>query len=296
MVFGRIGSWERQAGVVGPQRLSRNDWLCNTDAFTKPSQKFRPSLPSKDRFVYIYDHENSTAIVAMSVDGKTVPMENAMTGASVAKEGEGAPAISKSTKDDWIEVAIDILIKEGIDQVKIQVISKRLGVSRSSFYWFFKDINALQDELLSYWLRRNTGPVIERAMRPSGNLTEAVCSVFECWINPALFDSSLDTVIRFWARKDTKVRSIVEQADNQRVEALTRMFVRHGVEDEEAFIRARVLYFTQVGYFALEVRESLEIRTKHLRNYLLAHIGSEPDEQALEAYIRHVESLKVKPA
>ncbi|WP_411036947.1 TetR/AcrR family transcriptional regulator [Shinella sp. BYT-45] len=219
-----------------------------------------------------------------------------MTGPSAVRNDRHPSPISKSTKDDWIAAAVDILILEGIDQVKIQVISKRLGVSRSSFYWFFKDIGELQDELLSYWLRRNTGPVIERAMRPAKNLTEAVCNVFECWINPSLFDSSLDTVVRFWARKDPNVRSIVEQADRQRIEALTHMFSRYGMKDGEAFIRARVLYFTQVGYFALEVRESLETRTKHLRNYLLAHMGSEPDESALEAYIRRIEGLKGRPA
>lgn len=218
-----------------------------------------------------------------------------MTRSSVAATHE-IPAGSKSTKNDWIDAAVDILVKEGIDQVKIQVISKRLNVSRSSFYWFFKDVGELQDELLSYWLRRNTSPVIERAMRPARNLTEAVCNVFECWINPALFDSSLDTVVRFWARKDPKVRSIVEQADRQRTEALTHMFNRYGLPDEEAFIRARVLYFTQIGYFALEVRETLDVRIRHLRNYLRVHMGFEPDEGALEAYIRRIESLKRKAA
>ena len=35
---------------------------------------------------------------------------------------------AKSTREDWINVALDILIRDGIDSVKVQVISKKLGV------------------------------------------------------------------------------------------------------------------------------------------------------------------------
>lgn len=194
--------------------------------------------------------------------------------------------IAKSTKEDWIKIAIDILVRDGVEHVKVQVISKRLGVSRSSFYWFFKDIGELHDALLSYWLARNTGPIIERAMRPAKNLTESVCNVFECWITPGQFDANLDMAVRVWARRELNVRSVVEQADTQRVEALTHMFARHGIGAEEAFIRARVLYFTQIGYFALEVHDSQEKRGEYLFNYLLVHMGSEPDRDAIEAYVQ----------
>lgn len=201
---------------------------------------------------------------------------------------------SKSTKEDWINIAIDILNSDGIDGVKVQVISKKLGVSRSSFYWFFKDIGELYDALLSYWLTRNTSPIIERAMRPAKNLTESVCNVFECWTTPGQFDSNLDMAVRVWARRELHVRSVVEQADDQRVAALTRMFSRHGIKDEEAFIRARVLYFTQIGYFALEMHDTQEKRGEYLYNYLLVHIGSEPDKDAMEAYTRRYKAAQTR--
>lgn len=212
-----------------------------------------------------------------------------MNEANAAGRGTISPSGARSTKDDWINAAIDILVRDGIDHVKVQVISKKLGVARSSFYWFFKNIDELHQSLLSYWLTRNTGPVIERAMRPARNLTEAVCNVFECWVSPALFDSRLDMSIRVWARREPRVRLVVEEADDQRVEALTRMFARYGVATDEAFIRARVLYFTQIGYFALDVREPMKARGEYLRNYLLVHIGSEPDAEAMDAYMRRRE-------
>ncbi|MEO9338855.1 TetR/AcrR family transcriptional regulator [Mesorhizobium sp. SB112] len=216
-----------------------------------------------------------------------------MNDVDALEQEKGNIAGSKSTKEDWINVAIEILVKDGIDHVKVQVISRRLGVSRSSFYWFFKDISELNDALLSYWLTRNTGAVIERAMKPAKNLTESVCNVFECWVNPALFDSSLDMAVRVWARREPHVRSVVELADHQRVEALTRMFSRCGIKEEEAFIRARVLYFTQIGYFALDVHDTLEKRDEYLYNYLLVHMGFQPDIGAIEAYTRRFRKSKI---
>ena len=160
--------------------------------------------------------------------------------------------------------------------------AKKLGVSRSSFYWFFDSIQDLQDQLLSHWLERNTGPIIERTMRPAATVTKAICNVFECWVDPKLFDPNLDIAVRFWGRRDPKVRSIVGQADDQRVEALSKMFKRYGYNDEDAFIRARILYFTQIGHYTLEVQETQAIRLTHVRSYLRGFSGVEPEAEEIE--------------
>ena len=191
---------------------------------------------------------------------------------------------NKSTKEDWLNLAIEALIYEGIDQVKVQVMAKKLGVSRSSFYWFFESIQDLQDQLLNHWLTRNTGSIIERAMRPSSNITKAVLAVFECWVDIKLFDPNLDIAIRYWGRRDPRVRAIVEQADNQRVDALTKMFERYGIAHEEAMVRARVLYFTQIGHYTLGMRDDREMRLRLLRAYLLSFTGQQALDDEVEAF------------
>ncbi len=181
----------------------------------------------------------------------------------------------KSTKQAWLNLAIETLVSDGIDQVKVQAMAKTLGVSRSSFYWFFDSIQDLQQQLLSHWLTRNTGPIIERSMRPASTIIMAVCNVFECWVDKSLFDPKLDIAIRFWARRDQAIRAIVEQADGQRVEAIKSMFLRHDYSAEQALIRARVLYFTQIGHYTLEVSETLAGRLAHLQTYLTVFTGRE---------------------
>lgn len=200
-----------------------------------------------------------------------------------------ADTSSRLTKEDWLQLAIQTLVREGIDQVKIQVMARTLGVSRSSFYWFFESIQDLQDQLLDFWLKSNTGPIIERALRPAPTINRAVCNVFECWIDYALFKPDLDMAVRSWGRFDQRIGVVVHEADAQRVDALTRMFIRFGYEEEEAYTRARVLYYTQVGHFALDVQETLPERFKHVRSYLLTFTGVAPlpsDYEVLEGFMQ----------
>lgn len=188
------------------------------------------------------------------------------------------------TRAAWIEAGIEALVEEGIASVKIQVMARKLAVSRSSFYWFFADLQALHKELLEHWLRKNTSPILERALRPAPTVTKAVCHIFECWVDPELFSPRLDAAVRSWGQVDAAVRGVVDQADDQRVDAVTRMFLRYGYPDEEAFIRARVLYFTQIGHYTLGMRDDRETRLRLLRPYLLSFTGREASDDEVEAF------------
>ncbi|NKL21259.1 TetR family transcriptional regulator [Rhizobium leguminosarum bv. viciae] len=197
--------------------------------------------------------------------------------------GEG-----RFNKQDWINAAVQILVAESIDHVKVHVLAKKLGVSRSSFYWQFATIQDLHTELIDYWLEQNTGPIIERATRPAPTITKSICNLFECWVDRDLFDPQLDIAIRFWGRLDPAISAVVDQADNQRIDALTRMFVRYDYQPEEAFTRARVLYFTQIGHYTLGLRESEEARLSHLHSYLITFTGREPAAGEIEMFSKFV--------
>ena len=210
-------------------------------------------------------------------------MVNAATPPGIRKNAP-RQAAGRMTREAWIEAGIAALVEDGIANVKIQVMAKRLAVSRSSFYWFFPDLQDLQKELLEHWLRKNTGPIIERALRPAPSVTKAVCHIFECWVDPNLFDPRLDAAVRSWAQVDTGIRGVVDQADDQRVDAITRMFLRYDYPEVEAFIRARVLYFTQIGHFTLGMHDDREMRLRLLRPYLLSFTGRQASDAEVEAF------------
>lgn len=194
---------------------------------------------------------------------------------------------TKVTREDWLNVALDILVSEGVAQVKVLSISDRLGVSRSSFYWYFKSRKDLLAALLADWEQTNTALLIRHANMPAATITEAVCNLSRCWIDPALFNHQLDFAIREWARRDGAVRRRIDQTDTARVAAFSALFERFGYDPDEAEVRARVMYFMQVGYYALELSEPIEERLKRVKNYVLSFTGQEPLQSEIDALVAY---------
>jgi AcrR family transcriptional regulator len=201
----------------------------------------------------------------------------------------------KVTKADWIQLALKCLVHDGIDNVKVLPLSEKLGVSRSSFYWYFESRQDLLDELLAHWQATNTQAIIERAKRPSKTITQAVLSVFECWADEELFSPSLDFAVREWSRKSAAARSAINAADKNRTKSIMQMYIRHGYEEEDALIRARILYFMQIGFYVVELNEPLEARIGHVPSYLKAFTGVEPNPSEIEAFASFVRKPAIKP-
>ncbi len=178
-----------------------------------------------------------------------------------------------------------MLIEEGEKQVKILGLAKRLGVTRGSFYHHFRSRKELIDELLVSWRRQNTSALVCQAERPATSLARAILNVFTCWTSDRFFDPRLDFAVREWGRRAPAVRALMRQADEERTDALAAMYRRHGFSREEAFVRARVLYLMQIGYFALESGESLDYRLSAVRDYVIAFGGSDVEAGDVEDFV-----------
>ncbi len=207
-----------------------------------------------------------------------------VSGIEIAQPAAGEGLQGRSTRDDWLRLALQTLIRDGIDRVKVQIMARQLNVSRSSFYWYFKSPQDLYGQMLDHWLAKNTGPILQRSLRPARSIAEAILNVFECWVNEDLFDPHLDIAVRLWARRAPEVLKVVESADQQRLDALTAMFTRHGFATADAIVRARVLYFTQIGHYTLDIREDMELRVSRTRAYVLAFCGEEPTAAELARF------------
>lgn len=201
----------------------------------------------------------------------------------------------KATREDWVHAALRVLLTEGVDQVLVLPLADKLKVSRSSFYWYFKNRQELLEQLLAHWSDTNTRSIIEQAGRASDTIVDGVLQIFECWVDECIYSPRLDFAIRSWARQSARVRKLVEQADDTRIEAIRGTFRRHGYSEEDALIRARVLYFMQVGYYALDVKEPMEARLSHLEAYLRAFTGQDPTAAQIRRFQEFTASQARRP-
>ena len=190
----------------------------------------------------------------------------------------------RGSADLWLDAAYDLLVESGVEAVKVMPLAARLGLSRTSFYWHFPDREALLDGLVKRWQSQNTASLVARTEAPATSIAEAMLNVCDLWITPALFDSRLEFAIRTWALTDPALAATLAEADEVRIQALTRLFSRFSFPEPEARIRAQTVYLTQVGYIAMRTVERLDLRLKRIPDYVLVFAGQAPTEAELNAF------------
>ncbi len=180
----------------------------------------------------------------------------------------------KVTREGWLACAKVVLIEEGISAVKVDRLAKRLNVTRGGFYYHFKNHHGLLEDLLEIWRSENRfTPVRLQLATPeeAARTLEAICDDV---MHERGFDPQFDMAIREWARISAPVASVVHKVDDERTVALQRVFAAIGYPQDEAYIRARVFYTHQIGYYTIGVDESIDVREKNLRIYLEVLGGS----------------------
>jgi AcrR family transcriptional regulator len=167
-------------------------------------------------------------------------------------------------------------------------LAKRLKLSRTSFYWFFRDREALLGALIDLWRDKNTGCIVKQADAYAESVTEALLNVMDCWFNHDLFDSKFEYAVRSWALQSPEVAADILRADKIRLKAFAKLFVRHGHPSSEADVRARTIYLTQIGYISMKTEERLAERMARIPYYVEIFAGQAPTHRELERfYARH---------
>lgn len=180
----------------------------------------------------------------------------------------------RGSADVWLEAAYEALLDGGVDAVKIQPLAKRLKLSRTSFYWFFEDREALLAGLIARWRDKNTGNLVARAEAYADSIAEAVLNVFDCWLKRDLFDSQFEFAVRSWAIQSDEAQREVHAADQARLHALKCMFARFGFDEAAADVRARTLYLVQIGYISMQTKEDLSLRMARIPAYVETFTGT----------------------
>lgn len=194
----------------------------------------------------------------------------------------------RGSQEGWLEAAYECLLEGGVDSVKILPLAKRLNLSRTSFYWFFKDREELLAALIGRWRDKNTGNIVKQSEAYAESLAEAMLNVFDCWLNKDLFDSKFEFAVRSWALQSEDILAEVHHADQVRLEALKRMFIRFGHSEITADVRARTTYLVQIGYISMQTQEDIATRMKRIPEYIAIYTGQVPERRELDRFFsRH---------
>ena len=154
----------------------------------------------------------------------------------------GVP-MQRLTAQDWIDFALAALAREGCDALKADVLARKLGVSRGSFYWHFSDLGAFHREVIARWRRVSTEAIIADIERHSTHEMR-----LEALLRHAFGDNAaLDVSMRAWATNNAEAAQAVGREDSRRREYIEGLLVEAGAAPSLAATRAQLMYWTYLG-------------------------------------------------
>jgi AcrR family transcriptional regulator len=176
------------------------------------------------------------------------------------------PALSPA---DWAHAAFRALARGGVEAVAVEPLAAELSATKGSFYWHFKNRDALVSVALDEWEQRLTDAVIERleqSSSPAERLRKLMAVSFE--IPPMDRAAELALLAH---NDDDEVRRRVRHVVDRRVKYMARQLEALGWQPVAALDRALLLSYLYVGYLQMaQVTPSLTTKEARQRHAALA--------------------------
>jgi AcrR family transcriptional regulator len=143
----------------------------------------------------------------------------------------------------WIAAALDALAEGGVDQVRVEVVAERLGVTKGGFYRRFKDRRALLDTTLEEWSRGRVAAIDRQTERGDMGPRERLKDLIELYSKRVSARGlAIELAIRQWARSDAAAAAAVARVDAYRLGKACLLYRQLGLSTDEAQSRAILLY------------------------------------------------------
>lgn len=176
------------------------------------------------------------------------PVKSSSKPSKLKPRSKSTSARTQLAPESWIDAAIDVLAKEGLNGLRIEVIAKYCGVTKGSFYWHFKDRQALLDAVLLQWKTGRIRDIEKTTTVAHGEERDRLQYAIEVYgASRNRKGMAIELAVRDWARHDAQAAAVVEEVDLYRLECTRRLFIACGMSDAEAKSRSLLLYACVFG-------------------------------------------------
>ena len=144
---------------------------------------------------------------------------------------------------DWLDFALVTLAREGFQALKADVLARKRGVSRGSFYWHFADLGDFHARVIAHWRLTATEAIIadlERYHSPEQRIDVLLRNAFG-------HSALLEVRMRSWAESNPAAARVLRAIDRRRKAYIQRMLVAAGIAPALAATRAQILYWAYLG-------------------------------------------------
>jgi len=147
------------------------------------------------------------------------------------------------TPHDWIDCALTVLVRDGYDALKADVLARKLRVSRGSFYWHFADLGAFHAAVIERWKQVATEAIIadiERHATAEQRLRALMHHAFA-------HGAAIEVRMRAWADNNAAAARALAEIDGRRRRYIEQLLQGAGIAPATAAARTQILYWTYLG-------------------------------------------------
>lgn len=183
-------------------------------------------------------------------------------------------------RDAWIVAATEILADEGIAGLRVEVLAKRLKVTKGSFYWHFRDRQDLLSGVLEEWREGRIRDIIKQTSTSAGREFAQIYHILDLYSsNRNRRGMMIELAVRDWARRDPDAAAVVAEVDRVRLCCARELFLACGVPEQEATNRCALLYAYVFGISLMNF-ERFDAELNHLRRDIADIIAPPPPADA----------------
>jgi AcrR family transcriptional regulator len=183
------------------------------------------------------------------------------------------------TREDWIEAAIDELSANGFRALGVERLARRLGISKGSFYWHFRDLPDLSAAVLAAWKLNGFVQVIADLASIGDPRQRLVALIRTAWGNPRYLRAECALVAEALAG-NPQVMPVVDEVTAGRLKYLRGVYREMGMPTGAAARWAMTAYSAYVGLVQLVGLGAAGVTT----------------EAGIRALAKHLESVLVPDA
>jgi len=179
-------------------------------------------------------------------------------------------------RDAWVAGATEVLAEEGIAGLRVEVLAKRLKVTKGSFYWHFTDRRDLLMAVLAQWKDGRIRDIIKQTRAQPGRELEQIYHVIDVYsASRSRRGMMIELAVRDWARRDAEAAAIVAEVDDVRLRCARDLFLACGVPMDEASSRCMLLYAYVFGV-SLMIYEKFDRDVTRLKRDIAELIARSP--------------------
>ncbi len=169
------------------------------------------------------------------------------------------------SREDWLEEALKILSQQGNRLITIEVLCERLGVSRGSFYWHFKDRGDFLVAVIEHWEKQSTLAIRDEVFSLQVSPEERLLKLLE--MITTYKHSGFEMPMRRWAMEEPGTKKVLQRIDRTRYEGVRSLFEEMGFTGDELEMRTQtcVVYHNFMDGLSINLNKNKAATLRQLR-------------------------------